>query len=183
MPGSRLLGARLRWVNRFLSWIRVLWFDYSRVPSTFDAVLLACLRCLRISCFVSVACSCDPTFVAYPREVPGLVFWACVVFGPLFFPELVRRFRCRFQLRFLSLPCAVLSRWWLFPQIHGFYRYFGVFCYCLRIFALAIIFLGWACGVAFSLHLPFLRLDLRLRLLALWVFAAGLITGCPCVCV
>ena len=53
-----------------LSWIRVLRFDYSRVPSTFDAVLLACLRCLRISCFISVACSCDPTFIAYPHGLP-----------------------------------------------------------------------------------------------------------------
>ena len=47
---------------------------------------------------------------------------------------------------------------------------------------LAIIFLGCACGVAFSLRMPILRLD-RLRLLALWVFAADLITGCPCMCV
>ena len=60
-------------MKRFLSWIRVLLFDYSRVlsvPSTFDAVLVACLRFLRISCFVSVACSCDPTFIAYPRGLP-----------------------------------------------------------------------------------------------------------------
>ena len=60
-------------MNQFLSWIRVLRFDYSRVPSvpsTFDAVLLACLRCLRIYSFVSVACSCDPTFIAYPHGLP-----------------------------------------------------------------------------------------------------------------
>ena len=43
-------------MNRFLSWIRVLRFDYARVPSissTFDAVLLACLWCLRIYMSVS----------------------------------------------------------------------------------------------------------------------------------
>ena len=60
-------------MNRFLSWIRVLRFDYSRItsfPSTFDAVLLACLRCLRFYSFVSVACSCDPTFIAYPHGLP-----------------------------------------------------------------------------------------------------------------
>ena len=60
-------------MNRFLSWIRVLRFDYSSVPSapsTFDAVLLACLRCLRIYGLVSVACSCDPTFIAYPHGLP-----------------------------------------------------------------------------------------------------------------
>ena len=50
LRSPHLLGARWRWENRLLSWIRVLEFDYSRepgVPSTFDAVLLACLRCLR----------------------------------------------------------------------------------------------------------------------------------------
>ena len=59
--------------EQFLSWIRVLRFDYSRVPSvpsTFDAVLLVCLRCLRIYGLVSVACSCDPTFIAYPHGLP-----------------------------------------------------------------------------------------------------------------
>ena len=60
-----------------------------------------------------------------------------MVFGLLFFPELVRRFRCQFQLWFLSLP-----RWRLFPQIRGFYRYFGVFCYCLRTFR-ACDYLPW----------------------------------------
>ena len=60
-------------MNRFLSWIRVLRFDYSRVTSvtsTFDAVLLACLRRLRIYGLVSVSCSCDPTFIAYPHGLP-----------------------------------------------------------------------------------------------------------------
>ena len=51
------------------------------------------------------------------------------------------------------------------------------------IFALELIFLGCTCGVAFSLSMPILHLDHRLRLLALRVFAADLLTGCPCVCV
>ena len=48
---------------------------------------------------------------------------------------------------------------------------------------LALVFLGCVRGVAFSLRLPILRLDRRLRLLALWVFATDLITGCLCICV
>ena len=53
----------------------------------------------------------------------------------------------------------------------------------LGIFALALGFPGCAGGVAFQLRLPVLRLGRRLRCLALRFFAAGLISGCPCVAV
>ena len=40
-----------------------------------------------------------------------------------------------------------------------------------RFFSLALLFLGCACGVAFSLRMPILRLSHRPRLLALGVFS------------
>ena len=43
---------------------------------------------------------------------------------------------------------------------------------------LELVILGCTCGVAFSLRLPLLRLGHRLRLLALGVLAAALLTGC-----
>ena len=43
---------------------------------------------------------------------------------------------------------------------------------------LELVFLGCTSGVAFSLRLPLLRLGHRLRLLALGVLAAVLLTGC-----
>ena len=50
-------------------------------------------------------------------------------------------------------------------------------------FALVLVFLGYTCGVAFSLRMPLLRLGHRLRWLALGVFAAALLTGCTFICV
>ena len=68
--------------------------------------------------------------------------------------------------------------WRLFPQIRGSLASLGISILVYGIFALAL--LGCACGVAFSLRLPVLRLVHRLRLLALWVCAADLIAGCLC---
>ena len=64
----------------------------------------------------------------------------------------------------------------LFPQLRIVSASFGVFLVLHRDFALALECLGCACGVAISLCMPLLRFDRRLRLLALWVFAADLLT-------
>ena len=64
-----------------------------------------------------------------------------------------------------------------FPKYAVFIASLGISVIAYGIFALAIIFLGCACKVAFSLRMPNLRLALRLRLLALWVFAADLLPG------
>ena len=171
--------------------IRVLRFDYSRVPSvpsTFDAVLLVCLRGLRIYCLVSVACCCNPTFIAYPHgfHITRYLDWffRLVWYLVLCFP----RNLCADSADGSSASsCSCFAQCCrgggFFPKYAVLIASLGISVIAYGIFALAIIFLGCACGVAFSLRMPLLRLALRLRLLALWVFAVALITGCPCVCV
>ena len=175
----------------FLDSSSLLQSDYSRVPSvlsTFDAVLLACLRCLRIYSFVSVACSCDPTFIAYLHGLPivryldwffRLVWCLVLCFSHSLCTDSADGSSAG-SCRCLAQCCRSGG---VFPKYTVFIASLGISVIACGIFALAIIFLGCACGVAFSLRMPILRLDLRLRLLALWVFAADLITGCPCVCV
>ena len=107
-----------------------------------------------------------------------------MVFGPLFFPG-------AFELITLPVPARVLvvalrsvaevaalspnTRFFLL--VWGFLFLFKEFS-CLRLYSLAALVV-WP----FSLRMPLLRLDHRLRLLALWVFAGNLILGCPCMCV
>ena len=67
-------GALLRWGYRFLSWIRVRRYDYSRVTRV--RVLLTfpttCLRYLRILASLGVTWCATPHFLAYPH-----VFLTC----------------------------------------------------------------------------------------------------------
>ena len=125
---------------------------------------------------------CLPSRLPY-REVPGWVFrlvWCLIL--------CFSRTLCADSADGSSAgSCSCLVQCCrgggFFPKYAVFIASLGIFVIAYGILALAIIFLGCACGVAFSLRMPLLRLALRLQLLALWVFAAALITGCPCVCV
>ena len=139
-------------MNRFLYWIRVLRFDYSRVlsvPSTFDAVLLTCLRCLRIYGLVSVACRCDPTFIAYPHGLPIVRYldwflgmcgiWSFVFHGtcaliPLTVPAQV----LVVALRSVAEVAAFSPHTWFFSLVWGFLFLFKEFSR-LRLYSLAAL--------------------------------------------
>ena len=101
--------------------------------------------------FVSVAWSCDPTFIAYPHS-------SLIVRYPYWFFRhvwyLVLCFSCSVcadgsgtgSCRCLAQCCQGGG---FFPNSAVFSAGFGVFLVLLRVFALALEFLGCACGVAF----------------------------------
>ena len=62
-------GVLLRWGNRFLSWIRVRSFDYSRVTRVrvLLTFLTTSLRYLRILASLGVTWCDTPYFLAYPH--------------------------------------------------------------------------------------------------------------------
>ena len=71
-----------------------------------------------------------------------------------------------------------------FPSYAVFLVSLGISVMVSGIFALALLFLGCACGVAFSLRIPIPLLSHRLRFAGLrGFFAADVLTGCPCGCV
>ena len=76
-----------------------------------------------------------------------------------------------FALLTLTVPAQVLAAAWrsvaevaAFYPIPQFSRWFcGLSVLFTGFFALALVFLGCTCGVAFSLRMPLLRLGHRLR--------------------
>ena len=110
--------------------------------------------------FVSVTYRCDPTFIACPHGLPivrylywflGMCgFWSCV-FGA-------------FALLTLTVPAQVLmvTRRRV-AAVAVFSLVLGLSVLVKEFFALVLVFLGYTCGVAFSLRMPLLRLGHRLR--------------------
>ena len=129
-------------MNRFLSWIRVLRFDYScvpSVPSTFDAVLLVCLRCLRIYGLVSVACSCNPTFIAYPPGLPIVRyrdwFFRHVWYLVLYFPGACALITLTFPAQVLVVALRSVAEVAAFSPNTRFFSLVWGFLFLLKVFA------------------------------------------------
>ena len=133
--------------------------------STFACGCWPCGFSLRISSLVVPACVCG-SFLG--RRSCVFFLSSCSARGGLLLSLLLVLLLCLFlrRLRF-SAACPAAVYPWGLSHLSG--------SSCLSC--------SCACGVAFSLRMPILHFDLRLRLLALWVFAADLIPGCPCVCV
>ena len=76
-----------------------------------------------------------------------------------------------FALLALTVPAQVLTVTWrrvaevavFFPNSVVFALVLGLSVLFQEFFALALVFLGCTCGVAFSLRMPLLRLGHRLR--------------------
>ena len=126
----------------------------SRGFESFHAVLLAGLRCLRIFGFVSVAWCCDPTFIAYPHGLP-IVRYLYWFFKYVFY--LVLCFSYSVAMITLMVPAQVLIVALrsvavvavFFPKSAVFALVLGGSVLGSGILALALLFLGYASGVAF----------------------------------
>ena len=115
--------------------IRVLRFDYSRVHEGFEYFLVvppASLQCLCIFGFVCVAWCCDPTFIAYPHDLPVVWYLYC-------FFSMCGIWSCVFHVAFAmitrSIPAQVLpvaprrvAVVAVFSPIPRFLRLFWDFC-------------------------------------------------------